>query len=254
MLQFRSIYLDTPVQTGRIFDLFSPEEEAKHDTALFFIHGGGWHGGSRTGFHSIIEACIARGYEAATTDYRLTVSLFDQVADIREALSRYADDLEQRGRPRRVALIGSSAGAHLALMTALSPWTTPSPATIAGIAVQAAPFTFEPWADIFPAIWREMQKAVRASYADAPERFRAASPIHLLSPESPPVFAQHAENEHMFPLSLAEDFAVKAALLGVPVTIKTYPRTEHGFFYNLDRWQQREALEDTLAFIESLPR
>lgn len=249
MLEFRSLYLDTPLQRQRVFDVLSPPAPG-HDTALFFIHGGGWTGGSRTVYHLIIEACVARGYEAATTDYRLTVDAFTQVRDIRDALARYGDDLERRGRPRRVVLCGCSAGAHLTLLTAMSPWQTPVPVEIAGVAVQAAPFSFEPWEDIFPASWRNMQKAMRARYEEAPERFREASPMHLLNASTPPIFYLHAENEHMYPLRIAEQFAAKAKTFGVSVTTKVYPRTEHGFFYDLDRWQQREALEDILAFVK----
>jgi acetyl esterase/lipase len=123
---------------------------------------------------------------------------------------------------------------------------------IVGVAVQAAPFSFEPWDDIFPTVWTAMQSAVGQEYSGHKELFRRACPIHHLRSGLPPVFALHAENEHMFPHELYQRFAAISEALGNDVREKIYPRVEHGFFYSLERWQQREAFEDILEFAESL--
>jgi len=206
MIPFRSIYLDAPAVPGRILDIFEPTESSR-GVALFFVHGGGWHAGSRISYHA-------------------------------------------RGRRPHIAIIGTSAGAHLAAMAALtSPAQAPS-YRITAVCLQATPFTFEPWTDIFPAIWGDMQRAIGTPYDSDPTRYRQASPISHIRPGQPPIFALHAEDEHMFPLDLTEHFATESRALGNTVEIKTYPRTEHGFFYNLDRWQQREAFDDILSFVE----
>ncbi|MBR2873195.1 MAG: hypothetical protein IKB99_06840, partial [Lentisphaeria bacterium] len=59
---YYSYYLDSPLVTGRVFDIFdvSPGVEAK-DTAIFFIHGGGWRGGSRLNYHTLMDAFSERG-------------------------------------------------------------------------------------------------------------------------------------------------------------------------------------------------
>lgn len=252
MTPFRSIYLDAPIIPGRILDIFETKQ-SEQDIALFFVHGGGWTGGSRTIFHSIALAFREQGFEAASTDYRLGgVNLFEQVQDVRDALALFAADRKRRDRSTRFVLIGSSAGAHLALLAALRPHQESPSYQIAGVCVQAAPFTFEPWPDIFPAIWQGMQAAVGSSYEQRPDLYREASPIHNVTASTPPVFALHAENEHMFPLNQIEMFARKASECGTLVKLKTYARTEHGFFYSLDRWQQKEAFQDILHFIESL--
>jgi acetyl esterase/lipase len=121
---------------------------------------------------------------------------------------------------------------------------------IAGIAVQAAPFTFEPWPDIFPAIWSSMQNIVGRSYGDAKVLFQQASPIYYVRSGNPPVFHLHAENEHMFPQELYTQFEQKMHACGNSCIQKMYPRTEHGFFYTLDRWQQRQAFEDIQEFAQ----
>lgn len=250
MIPFRSIYLDAPAVPGRILDIFEPTESSR-EAALFFVHGGGWHAGSRTSYHTIALAYRELGFECASTDYRLGgTKVFDQIRDVQESLQVFANDLVARGRRPHIAIIGTSAGAHLAAMAVLtSPAQAPS-YRITAVCLQATPFTFEPWTDIFPAIWGDMQRAIGTPYDSATAIYRQASPISHLHPGQPPIFALHAEDEHMFPLDLTEHFATQARALGNTVEIKTYPRTEHGFFYNLDRWQQREAFDDILSFVE----
>lgn len=261
MNAFRSIYFDATPREGRIVDLFDAPTGSR-DIALLFVHGGGWRNGTRAIFHGIIHEYTRRGFDCASTDYRVKgVNVFDQVGDVRTALDIFAADLRERDRPARILLIGSSAGAHLALLTAFGApaqgeaeqWPNEK-YEIAGIAVQAAPFTFEPWEDIFPAAWAAMQSAVGEPYADHEVLFQRASPMHYIGAGMPPLFALHAENEHMFPRELYQRFAARSLAYGNDVREKIYPRTEHGFFFSLERWQQREAFEDILEFSESLSR
>jgi acetyl esterase/lipase len=260
MISFQSLYFDDTPRDGRIIDIFEAQNPTQN-VALFFVHGGGWRGGSRTIFHSIIHEYRQLGFDCASTDYRLNgTTVFDQVGDVRTGLDIFAGNLIQKNRPTKVLLIGSSAGAHLALLTGLSkPDECGAPQTplqhnpqIAGIAVQAAPFTLEPWPDIFPAIWSSMQNAVGKSYDDAKVLFQQASPIQYVRPGSPPVFNLHAENEHMFPQELYLQFEKKMNECGNIVQQKLYPKTEHGFFYALDRWQQRQAFDDIREFAEKI--
>ena len=112
---FQSIYLDAPLQIGRIFDVFEPETVSK-GIAVFLIHGGGWKAGSRGGRqHIIMQQFNDDGYICASTDYRLTgVTAFEQLQDVRESYDRFVSVLKAKKRPLRIAVFGTSAGAHLA--------------------------------------------------------------------------------------------------------------------------------------------
>ena len=150
---FQSYYLDRPLVRGRVFDIFEPEHITR-DTAVFFVHGGGWHAGTRAFCHEIMEALNERGWTAASADYRLSgVTAFDQLQDIREAYDRLVTLLKERGRPLKIAVYGESAGAHLAsLLLCAAPgecgesfhpaneWVKPC----RGI-LQATPADFMPW-------------------------------------------------------------------------------------------------------------
>ena len=262
---YKSIYFDDPIVTGRALDIFMPDQVTR-DQAVFLVHGGGWTGGSREGYHKVMEALRDQGFICGATDYRLSgVSLFEKLTDVRHGYDLFTTFLNQQGRPLTIATLGSSAGAHLSgLLSLAAPgqcgealeygaftpqneWVRP-----AGCVVVAAPTTFEPWEDIFPHIWTDMRSLVGVSYEDDPDPYRRLSPITYVDEDSCPVFLLHAENEHMFPLDVNMKFIDKLKALGRRTQVKTYPRVEHGFLYELDRWQQKEALADVIAFLQSL--
>lgn len=259
-IEFCSVYLDEPIVGGRTVDFFFPSEITR-EVALFFVHGGGWRAGSRVIFHRLITEYNKYGFACASSDYRLSgVTAAEQVSDLRCAYSLFTEKLRGRSRPPRILVIGSSAGAHLAALLALAApgecgdalafedeWIAPC-----GAALQATPVTFEPWEDIFPAIWSSMQDIAGTPYAPGAEVYRRLSPVAHLGKANPPLFFLEAENEHMFPGAMTLDFTEKHNALGIPSKWKKYPRTEHGFFYDLTRWQQRDAFEDIRAFAESL--
>ena len=92
---------------------------------LVAVHGGGWQLGERTLYRFWGPYLAQRGIALFAIDYRLSKpgqpSYPKPVQDVRAAIQfvRYkADDL--KADPQRVALMGDSAGAHLAALTALA--------------------------------------------------------------------------------------------------------------------------------------
>ncbi len=265
-LEFQSIYFDAAMNEGRVLDCFVPGR-IDQETAVYFVHGGGWRGGSRAIFHPIIRAMLERGFVCGSTDYRLKgTNILDQIMDVRHGYSLFAQRLVELGRPKRIFVIGSSAGAHLALLltlaapaacgeglafgdVALRPdeWTTPI-----GVAVQAAPTRFEPWDEIFPGIWASMQNIVGRPYAEAPQLYQRVAPMEYIRPGAPPVLLLEAGNEYMFPLEYSQEFAQKMREAGNRAEVIVYPKAEHGFFYDVTRKPQQKALADILRFIETI--
>ena len=265
--RYESVYFDDEPVPGRAVDFFLPGEVTR-GTALFMVHGGGWRGGARGALHPLMRAFNREGYACAATDYRLAgVTILDQVTDVRHGYDRFVSYLKAKGRPVRIAVFGSSAGAHLAALLALArpgecaeaatfgecrlenDWTPP-----AGAALVPVPVTFEPWEDIFPHIWTSMQGIVGRSYDDAPEAYRRVSPIEHVGASSPPFLFLEAEHEHMFPLELTLRFVRAMEACGRGAGHKVYTRAEHGFLYDLTRRQQKAAFGDMLDFLASLAR
>ena len=262
---FQSIYFDCNIVNGRVIDIFMPEKITR-EKALFFVHGGGWQAGSRTDYHKLMRAFNERGFICAATDYRLNgVTILDQITDVRHGYDLFMSVLAREGKARKIFTYGSSAGAHLAaLLTLTMPgecgedvvygeyflknaWLRP-----VGAALQSTPVVFEPWEDIFPPIWSAMQGIAGVPYEQQPDSYRKLSPINHLSEQTPPIFFLEAENEHMFPLEHTVTFIARAKSYKCRAEYKLYPKTEHGFFYDVTRRQQKEAFSDILSFIESL--
>jgi acetyl esterase/lipase len=264
--KFISEYFDDERVVGRIIDIFMPEK-VTHDISLFFVHGGGWRGGSRTIFHQIIRGFNKLGFICASTDYRLAkVNIWDQIMDVRHAYDTFSLFLNNQERPLKIFTIGSSAGAHLAALLSftdpgecgedleykeykyrIKKWHRPI-----GAALQATPIYFTPWDDISPVIWNDMQNIVGVSYENSPELYQKVSPINYISKKTCPVFFLEAENEECFPIEYNIRFVEKMKAMGKFAEYKIYTKAEHGFFYDLVRRQQKEAFNDILNFIDKL--
>lgn len=260
--EFQSVYFDSPIVPQRVLDIFMPETVTE-EISIFFVHGGGWSGGSRTIYHQIMRAFNREGFICASTDYRLMsegVNVLTQIEDIRHGYLLFLQYLRSIKRPLRVFTHGSSAGAHLtALLSFAGPgdcgedishlpkmkWIAP-----VGTALQATPVKFEPWDDIFPAIWSSMQKIVAVPYEGNRHKYEKIAPDSHVTQKTCPTFFMEAENEHMFPLRYIKDIVGKMNSMGVRAEYKIYANAEHGFFYDVTRRQQKEAFNDILSFLK----
>lgn len=256
---YQSFYLDYPLVVGRVFDVFMPEIVSK-DVSVFWVHGGAWRGGRRDEFHKIMQALNDRGYIVASTDYRLDAKdAFEQLRDIRASYDRFVSFLKEKNIPLNIAVYGVSAGAHLAsLMTCTEPggcgeendilsnsWVKPCMAVF-----QSTPYDFLPWEGMMPQFWNIMQDIAGARYDEEPERFECLSLKNYINKTNPPMFFMEAEFENLFPSEYTKKIAEQHRKWGIKSHWKKYKRMEHGFFYELTRKAQLEALEDFCLFLD----
>jgi len=118
------------LESGRseTLDLYlPPDASGKPRPAVLWIHGGGWVGGSKRS-RVVEESCrylASEGYVVAAIDYALAsrerhtwpLALLDGkngIRFLRVNAEKYSID------PGRIAVMGSSAGGHLALMVAFT--------------------------------------------------------------------------------------------------------------------------------------
>ncbi len=254
--EFKSYFLDYPLVRGRVFDVFEPEEYTK-DTAIFWVHGGGWHSGGRD-FYEIEQALCDRGYIVASTTYRLDVNGFEQIKDIREAYDRFVTILKKLGRPLNIAVYGVSAGAHLAsLMCCAAPGECGEECTLENqwvkpckVLLQATPHNFYHWEGMQPSMWNTMQSVAGVPFDKDPEPYRRLSLSTYINETNPPIFFMEAELEGLFPSEHNLKTAKQHREWGIKSHYKVYEKVEHGFLHNLLRKAQREALEDFCLFLE----
>lgn len=113
--------------TYNLLDAYLPDNRTDSTKVIVYIHGGSWVRGDKKELprQFIDELAGRQGYAVASINYRLVSNgqnIFPaQIEDIRKALafiSGYAG--EYRYSPDQFALMGASAGAHLALLYAYS--------------------------------------------------------------------------------------------------------------------------------------
>ena len=258
--ELQTIYLDEPIVQGRALDIFYPAEITRK-SAIFFVHGGGWHAGNRTDYHPIMEELCGRGFVCATTDYRLArpgITPVDQITDIRLAYEKFVIELEKRGIPTRIAVFGTSAGAHLAsLLLCAEPgevgeenqltrsWVKPE----CGL-LQATPAQYRPWIGAFPHIYNTMERVAGAAYEENPDIYERLSLDRYIRPGNPRLFFMEAQYEHDFPSKMNYALVEKHWKYKINSWFKVYADAEHGFFYATTRTCQREAFEDFIRFTE----
>ncbi len=115
-------------------DVYRPRAAVNAPVIVFF-YGGRWLSGTKDWYRLLAAALTARGYVVVVPDYRLfpEVRFPDFLIDGAKAL-RWAHDnvAPLGGDPKRMFVMGHSAGAHIAAMLALDPqW-------LAGVGLDAA--------------------------------------------------------------------------------------------------------------------
>jgi acetyl esterase/lipase len=99
----------------------APDIAAQERPAVIVVHGGGWRSGERSDFPSWDAWLADEGYVVFDIDYRLSPppSWRDAPSDVACAVGWVKENAARYGvDPERIALMGRSAGGHLALLTA----------------------------------------------------------------------------------------------------------------------------------------
>jgi acetyl esterase/lipase len=107
-----------PAHERQVLDVYAPAG-ARDLPVVFWIHGGGWQAGDKESVREKPRAFTSRGFVFVSTNYRL-LPAFDMetiVRDIARSLRWvHANIAQHGGDPRRVLVMGHSAGAQLAAL------------------------------------------------------------------------------------------------------------------------------------------
>ena len=116
--------------TRQAMDVYLPAGRTSETPVLILIHGGGWTEGNRTDLNVFVDTLKRRlpNYAIFNISYRLAANgqhLFPtQENDVKAAVDFIYSKRSEYGVSDRVALLGASAGAHLALLQAYK-YSTP---------------------------------------------------------------------------------------------------------------------------------
>ena len=236
-------------------DLYTPTSPAPPGgwPLVVFFYGGSWNTGERADYRFVGAALAARGVLTLVADYRLypEVRYPEFLNDSALALAWGLREGAGLGaNPRRVFVMGHSAGGYNAAMLALDPrWlaaTGHAPSELAGWIGLAGPYDFFPTdnLDARPVFF----------HPDYPAH---AQPIEFPSAEAPPSFlAAPTRDVLVSPTRSTQSLAERLRAAGAPVTLRMYERASHtslvGAFAAPLRWVA-PVLDDVLGFVEMTP-
>ena len=104
-------------------DVYLPGGLQEPCAAIIWVHGGGWRSGDRHLAPDLRRFYAERGYAMVSIDYRLSseATFPAPVQDLKTSVRWLKQSADSFGiDPKRIALWGSSAGAHLAALAAAS--------------------------------------------------------------------------------------------------------------------------------------
>lgn len=107
-----------PASERQILDIYAPKD-AKNLPVVFWIHGGGWQAGDKTSVQEKPKAFVDKGFVFVSTNYRLlpNVEMGTIVRDVAKSLGWVHKHIaEHGGDPKRIFVMGHSAGAQLAAL------------------------------------------------------------------------------------------------------------------------------------------
>src|SRR5438552_4661351 len=114
----RDIPYAEPADPRQKVDIYAPEG-AKNLPVVFWIHGGGWQTGDKSDVQVKPQAFADRGFVFVSTGYRLlpNVDMGTIFRDIAKSVRWVHDHIaEHGGDPKRILVMGHSAGAQLAAL------------------------------------------------------------------------------------------------------------------------------------------
>lgn len=114
----RDIPYAEPALERQVLDVYSPKD-AKDLPVVFWIHGGGWQAGDKSSIQLKPQFFMDKGFVFVSTNYRLlpNVEMETIFRDIAKSIHWVHDHIaEYGGDPKRLLVMGHSAGAQLAAL------------------------------------------------------------------------------------------------------------------------------------------
>ena len=239
-------------------DIYRPFNIVKPAPLLVFIHGGGWKGGNRADYLVYLLSFAKKGYITATVSYRLlkdgpypacAIDITDAVKWVMANGEKYGYD------PKRVALIGGSAGGHLALLAAYQ-WKSKNALKDSFRLAQEHP-GIKAVVDIYGPVDLTTDYArnhplvtnfLAHSFSESPELFSEASPIQYTDKSDPATLILHGTSDNLVPIS--QSILLKARLdsLGVPCVYRPVPGWPHAM--DVDKRVNDYCQKEISSFLE----
>jgi len=221
------------------FDLYLPSGcNAGGMPLVVWIHGDSWRDGSKA--DCPIAWLASEGYAVASIGYRLSdTAVFPaQLDDCRAAIAEIERNFEVWGiDPKRVAVVGSGGGGHLAALVGLANQTATARSgptdedtvrpQIAAVCAVAAPSSLTMLGPEQDRAGSAASRLVGGPLPEFREAAQQASPVTHISTDDPPVLLLHGAADSVVPAQQSVDFAAALKAAGVDTTLLILPNIGH---------------------------
>ena len=252
----------TPNGRSLLLDLHLPNDGKRPLPVIIWLHGGGWRFGDRRLAPDLKRYFAEYGFAMISIDYRLSeeVTFPAPVHDVKAAIRWVRAHAGQYGLDgQRIGLWGSSAGAHLGLLAALSGDTAleaetaehaPQPVTVQAVVEGYGPTDFSqmdahrqpipPEEDDPESVRMPPGKKTAdpdsfeslllgAPIGERPDLVEAANPITYVRPAAPPILILHGLSDGAVPAHQSELLYDALAAHDSDVTLYLAKGVGHGF-------------------------
>ena len=198
--------------------------------AIILIHGGGWSSGNKKDMEFLFGPLSEAKFALFSIGYRLAPAYRWPacIDDVRTAIRWVrANGPAYKADPNRIALIGYSAGGHLACLAAIQADEAERVQAVVGF---APPTDHEADSDRRGGLSPSMQKLLdRPQTIDDPARamLRHISPIQYVNAGLPPFLLVHGTEDTSVPYSQSIAFMEKLTHYAAPCTLMTLEGAGH---------------------------
>ena len=226
----------TQYRPGVAADVFLPSPRPHRAPLVVLVPGGGWAHADPTGLRPLADYLAGAGIAAVTASYRTAqqgVHFPVPASDVECAIDFAVAKVRAAGiDPAPVIVLGHSAGAHLALLVALTGDRFRTQCQYPAVRVDAAIGLAGPY-DIAQ-LPQVAQTLFARSAADDPAAWRAANPVTWVSlrPELR-VLLLHGTADTTVPPAFTTAFAGRLRAAGHAVQVELVPGADHAAIYHV---------------------
>lgn len=221
-------------------DLYLPKNAAKPMPVVMWVHGGGWHAGSKESVG--VLSLVPLGFAVASINYRFSQeAVFPaQIYDCKAAVRWLRAHAPEYGfNPDKIGAAGDSAGGHLVALLG----TTARNKDLEGdegnpgisSQVQAVGDYYGPTNFVvgpdnpFPTNKNTLDLVTGLLGGSDPAKAREASPLFYVTAQACPFYIVHGDRDPTVPLQQSIDLNAALQKAGVPSTLYIVKGGGHGF-------------------------
>lgn len=233
-------------------DIFVPADATASKGVIVFFYGGSWNSGARQEYGFAARAFASRGFTTVVFDYRLVPQYRYPVfvEDGAKAVAwTYRNIATYGGDPRRIFLVGHSAGAYNEMMVALAPEFLRAegltPSIVKAVVGLSGPY------DFLPLAVDETREAFKG-VADLPR----TQPVNRVARGQyvPPMLLAHGDADTLVYPRNTKALAAVLRRTGHAVEEKYYPGVDHvGTLLAMSKPLRDRApvVDDVVEFLEA---